>query len=458
MADNQKTIQVKSAQKINLAIMISVIVIIIIAGYWLITSHTSDSSESKIEKDKFSSPLKNIDAESIVLEKTQKSYYEVKKQADDIQDKVTNFTNNKNTEIESLKKNNDELVKRMTTMEKQYQTVLENAASTSSHTSSIPGSDEYQGNLLPAPSGLNSKNSMNAPIGNAIREDSLSLTNKASYTENNKPNKNPDSYVPAGTFVKAIMIGGADASAAVNAQANPVPMLFRLVANGTLPNHKKSHLKDCFITAAAVGDISSERGQIRTESISCVFPSGEVVDQQVEGTVFGPDGKNAVRGNYYMGGARFIGNAFAAGTLSGLSEGLSQTYTSNSISAEGDVQTVNSGRIFQYGAAKGTSKAMDKLADYNIQRADQYHPVIQLSAGTAVDVVFLKGFYLDGRKHEIRDTVSDNIPNKVNNSPTLFPEQNTESQTLPLSDESVRRIQARSKELGLRVTTIPSES
>jgi conjugal transfer pilus assembly protein TraB len=49
---------------------------------------------------------------------------------------------------------------------------------------------------------------------------------------------------------------------------------------------------------------------------------------------------------------------------------------------------------------------MDKLADYNIRRADQYHPVIQLTAGTVVDLVFLKGFYLDGQKHdEKKDTV-----------------------------------------------------
>ena len=52
------------------------------------------------------------------------------------------------------------------------------------------------------------------------------------------------------------------------------------------------------------------------------------------------------------------------------------------------------------GAAQGVSNAMDKIADYNIRRADQYHPVIQLSAGTIVDIVFLKGFYLDGQKHD----------------------------------------------------------
>ena len=61
---------------------------------------------------------------------------------------------------------------------------------------------------------------------------------------------------------------------------------------------------------------------------------------------------------------------------------------------------VNNSDIFKFGAAQGVSNAMDKIADYNIRRADQYHPVIQLSAGTIVDVVFLKGFYLDGQKHD----------------------------------------------------------
>ena len=61
---------------------------------------------------------------------------------------------------------------------------------------------------------------------------------------------------------------------------------------------------------------------------------------------------------------------------------------------------MNNADIFKYGAAQGVSNAMDKIADYNIRRADQYHPVIQLSAGTIVDIVFLKGFYLDGQKHD----------------------------------------------------------
>jgi conjugal transfer pilus assembly protein TraB len=439
-------------QKRNLIILVVIVALGVIALISMLSNHAVDQTASKADKANFSSPLNNIDAESIVLEKTQKELHENKKQTDSLQEKITTLTNNKNSENEILKQSNVELSKRIALLEKQFSST--NATLPVGQSSSIPGSDEYQGSLLPSSQGLNAKKNSNYSIGRGIREDNLSLADKGVDAGNMKPTKNPETYVPAGTFVKAVMIGGADASAGVNAQANPVPMLFRLIAKGTLPNHKQSHLKDCVVTAAAVGDVSSERGQIRTESLSCVFPNGEVVDQQIEGTVFGPDGKNAVRGNYYMGGSRFIGNAFAAGTLSGLSEGLSQTYTANSISAEGNVQTVNPGGIFQYGAAKGAGKAMNKLADYNIQRAEQYHPVIQLSAGTVVDVVFLKGFYLDGKKHEIRDNIANSSVTKSANSPTLFPDDNTDSQTLPLSEDQVKRIQARSKELGLRVNTL----
>lgn len=235
-----------------------------------------------------------------------------------------------------------------------------------------------------------------------IDEDTLHLSVKVTAKI---PDNNPDTFVPAGTFVEAIMLGAADASAGVEAQANPTPMLFRIVANGTLPNHRQSHLKDCVATAAVVGDISSERGLIRLERLSCTFPSGEIVEQPVQATVFGLDAKNGVRGTPVWREGALLGRAAVAGTLSGLGSAVSQTYTTNSISPLGTTQTVDSNDIFKYGAAQGVSNAMEKLADYNIRRAEQYHPVIQLSAGQAVDIVFTKGFYLDGAPHSVTKTV-----------------------------------------------------
>lgn len=264
---------------------------------------------------------------------------------------------------------------------------------------------------------LNSKNTLNFPAnsgsvsntalpahhttGSGMREDSLALSpTKPDSALPLRPSKTPDTFVPAGTFVRAVMLGGADAPAGVTSQSNPTPVLLRLLDPGTLPNRRRSHLRDCVATAAVMGDISSERGQMRLERLSCVSPGGEVVEMPVEGTVFGPEGKNGVRGIPLWREGALLKRAFVAGTLSGLSQGISNQYTTTTVSPSGTVSSVNNSDIFKYGAAQGVSNAMDKIADYNIRRADQYHPVIQLSAGTLVDVVFLKGFYLDGEKHD----------------------------------------------------------
>ena len=101
-----------------------------------------------------------------------------------------------------------------------------------------------------------------------------------------------------------------------------------------------------------------------------------------------------------MAGRRFIKTRFYRRLVIGFSQGIASQYTTTALSPTGAVTSVNNADIFKFGAAQGVSNAMDKIADYNIRRADQYHPVIQLSAGTIVDIVFLKGFYLDGQKHD----------------------------------------------------------
>ena len=439
MTDQTTTSQAKSRQIQYLLILIIVVVISLFAMILLLTKHSDSKKVIRNEKPTFVSAMSHVDAESIILEKTQKQLKDTEKKTSMLQQQMDALLNEKKL-FNSAQKSTEALLQRVAELEKKLSDKINQAPQ--SNTTNAQQFERYQDTTLNT---------------SRIREDVLSLD---STNAENVPLKNPDSYVPSGTFAKAVMIGGADASAAVNSSANPVPMLFRIVANGTLPNHKKSHLKDCVVTAAVVGDISSERGLIRLENLSCTFPNNEVVDQAVEGTIFGPEGKNGVRGIPVWRESALLQRAFAAGALSGISDGLSQTYTANSISPEGTVQTINSGKIFQYGAASGAGKAMDKLAEYNIQRAEQYHPVIQLSAGTVVDVVFLKGFYLDGKKHE----ESNKKPHKNSNSleplrsaPTLFPTNPMEAQTLPLSDREVKRIQEHSKELGLRVTNLPTE-
>jgi len=438
------TTEAKRVQKRNFIILSAVVGLGLFVMIYMLSDHTSNNMTKNTDKVNFVNPLDRVDTESIVYEKTQKELRETKKETDNLQEKYQSLSTDKKNQDEIAQKTNEELSTRVATLEKEL-TDLQSNSDNHNPVNPMQGSRSFQGNGLALEAGqrVNVNES-------GIREDTLSLTpNKTD--EEIKPLKNPDTFVPAGSFVSAVMLSGADASAAVNSQANPEPMVFRIIDNGSMPNHTKSHLKGCRVTAAVIGDISSERGKIRLEKLSCTFLNGETVEQDVEGTIEGPDGKNGVRGTPLWRDTAMTERVFAAGFLSGVADGVSSSYTTNSVSPQGSVQTINSSKIFQNGLATGGSKAMDKLSDYYIQRAEQYHPVIQLSAGTVVDVLFLKGFFLDGKKHESKDQSVENFDSHpVTNS--FFPNQPNDLQTLPLSQENVRRIEEKSKELGLRVT------
>ena len=78
--------------------------------------------------------------------------------------------------------------------------------------------------------------------------------------------KTPETYVPSGSVVNAVLLSGVYASVGVNSSADPRPVLMRLISRGSLPNGAFSHLKDCRLTGAAFGDISC-----RSDSAACII-------------------------------------------------------------------------------------------------------------------------------------------------------------------------------------------
>jgi conjugal transfer pilus assembly protein TraB len=79
------------------------------------------------------------------------------------------------------------------------------------------------------------------------------------------------------------------------------------------------------------------------------------------------------------------------GLLSGLGKATSQSFNTTSVSPLGAVNTVKGGDIFKQAGAEGAGNAFELMAKYNIQRAEQYQPVIQISAGREVFVIFHSG-------------------------------------------------------------------
>nr|AKN40392.1 IncF plasmid conjugative transfer pilus assemblyprotein TraB [Vibrio sp. F12 FF_152] len=57
-------------------------------------------------------------------------------------------------------------------------------------------------------------------------------------TESERDRKTTENYVPTGTFVTAVVTGGADANAGVLGQGDTTPVVFQTVNKGVLPNGK----------------------------------------------------------------------------------------------------------------------------------------------------------------------------------------------------------------------------
>ncbi|HCT3251187.1 TPA: hypothetical protein OTS89_002993 [Proteus mirabilis] len=228
-------------------------------------------------------------------------------------------------------------------------------------------------------------------------------TQKFTY-EKKESKKRERYYIPSGAFSSAIILEGADANAAVTAkETDTTPMQFKLTGKLHLPqNQKIEQLEGCFVTAATYGDISSERAIVRLQRLSCVI-NEKHIDMPVKGHV-SFYGKNGIKGIPVMRNGQILGLAFTSGTLGGLGNAVSQIgQTSVGIGAE---HTLSAGEVAQQSAGKGVQSAANKLADYYIALAEQYHPIIPIGSANRVEIVFQEGFWAEFLEdQEIDETV-----------------------------------------------------
>lgn len=322
---------------------------------------------------------------------SQKAFEEQQRQIQELQEQL----NGVNTEMSGLQKVLDE----------------KNAGEIDNTNDKNGVVEELQTRITELENTLNKKSDshLNTDLANGVTARGITTTN-FSYLSNVDSSQNPitganvqstgrvktaKNYVPPGTFAKAVLLSGADTNAGVHGQSDTIPVTMRLLDNGTLPNGEHSSLKGCFVTAAAYGDASSERGQIRLQRLSCVRkPGSQILDIPIEGTINDMGGSDGVRGHVVMRNNKLIWNAGISGILSGFGSAMQQSFTTQATTPLGITNAVKSGKALEYGAFNGANTALGKLADYYIKLADMYHPVIQVHAGSEVNIVFLKGFSL----------------------------------------------------------------
>ena len=211
-------------------------------------------------------------------------------------------------------------------------------------------------------------------------------------------------YLPAGSYAEAVVIAGADASAAVQSQGDPRPVLMRLTGPGYGAAvggvAAQTDIEGCTVTGAAYGDLSSEKVYVRLRTMTCAGENeGTVVETPVAGYVAG-SGAAGVRGAVVSREGALVEKAFYAGVFSGFGQSATQAFSPQAVLAGGGAATIaNTGieDIGRAGLGSGIGTAGQQVSDYLIRRAEQYQPVIQLAAGTPVTVVFIEGSWLDGR-------------------------------------------------------------
>lgn len=376
----------KNQQIMNLIfVVVGVLVVLGLATWFIVNDNTSIKGHKEIIR--LATPLDDIDENNYLLERTQNALQSAEVKTAELSDNLEKVQRRNKVQSVQLNAYQSQLEQMMMQMDALHQKMSHLEGQVSAHDQFVTHKDA----LTSSPLRSYDEFPPDQYVGGSIYSREFALE-PIGLSEGSK--KTPENYVPAGTFVRAILLGGMDAPAGVMGQNNPKPLLFRILDEGTLPNHQRSHLRDCLVTAAGVGDISSERGYIRLERLSCTNENGEILDIAVQGSVFGPAGKAGVRGKPVWREGALLQRAALAGLFSGLSEGIAEQYTKTSISPLDSTKSVENSGVFEYGVAQGAANAMEKLADYNIKRAEQYQPIIQISPGTEVDLVFLKGFYL----------------------------------------------------------------
>ena len=221
------------------------------------------------------------------------------------------------------------------------------------------------------------------------------------------PVQRSEDYIPGGSFMRAVILGGIDAPTGNIARDNPHPVLLRVADHARLPSLARKDLRECLVLAAGYGDIASERALLRTERMSCQRPDRSFFDAPIRGFVVGEDGRAGLRGRLVTKQGQVLQQALFAGIGAGFGDVFQKRYA-DQISARnlGQAQagsSAESNTIGDYATASiatGASTALGRLADYYLRMADRIHPIIEVGAGRTVDIVLQEGVDLNARHAE----------------------------------------------------------
>lgn len=201
-------------------------------------------------------------------------------------------------------------------------------------------------------------------------------------------------YIPAGSILTGTIITGADFPTSKGAMENPTPTLIRLQKEAILPNRYRSDIRECFLLVGGRGELASERAKLRGEMLSCVRQDGAVIETKLNSYVAGEDGKEGIKGRLVSKQGQMIARSLVAGFASGMSEAFDYDpvpVIATDASNNTQYQQNFSSDAMKGGFAKGASTALERVADFYMDLAEEMFPVVEINAGRQVDVVVISG-------------------------------------------------------------------
>lgn len=208
--------------------------------------------------------------------------------------------------------------------------------------------------------------------------------------------------LPAGAILSGVLVTGMDAPTGSKAQKDPYPSLVRIKSEAILPNRFRADFRECFLIAAGWGERSSERAYMRAERLSCVRNDGAVLETTLDAYVTGEDGKAGIRGRLVSKQGQLLSRAL----LAGFAEGIGSAFDVRQVPSisvtrggNGDSGKVSSPvyeqaldpNALQGAAVRGVGSALERLADYYMDMAEEMFPVIEIDAMREVSFIIKKG-------------------------------------------------------------------
>jgi len=211
--------------------------------------------------------------------------------------------------------------------------------------------------------------------------------------------KSPDGvYIPAGSLIAGYLLNGLDAPTGTHARKEPFPVLVRVKEEAILPNRYRADLRECFLIASGYGDLSAERAYIRAEVFSCIRSDGGVIEVPLDAYAVGEDGKLGLRGRIIDKQGQLMAESLAAGFAKGFSSLFSRVQvpvlmngSQGSLSSSVPFQSTFSEAAAEGAILKGTGSALDRLANYYMDMAENLFPVVEIDVTRRIEFVVQHG-------------------------------------------------------------------